>query len=91
MVGPVCNFHWQIFKSVYKTLSFGTACPFWSIDVGTEQPNLVQCVQLMESAANSFLSLIPFIPEGAQTGEDIPKTIIFFCLVSETRDACLAI
>ena len=45
----------------------------------------------MESAANSYLSLIPFIPEGAQTKDDIPKTIIFLRSISETRDACFAI
>lgn len=81
----------QIFKTVYKTLSFGTSRPFWGIDVGTERPNLAQYVRPMESAANSYLSLIPFIPEDAQTEGDIPKTIIFFRSVAETRDACLAI
>ena len=81
----------EIFKTVYKTLSFGTTRPFWGIDVGTERPNLAQYVRPMESAANSYLSLIPFIPEGAQAEDDIPKTIIFFRLISETRDACLAI
>ena len=80
-----------IFKTVYETLSFGTSRPFWGIDAGTERPNLMQCVRPMESAAASYLSLIPFIPEGAQTKDDIPKTIIFLRSVSETRDACLAI
>ena len=80
----------EIFKTVYQTLSFGTARPFWGIDVGTERPNLFQSVQPMESTANSYLSLIPFIPEGAQTKDSIPKTIVFFRSVSETRDACLA-
>ena len=80
-----------IFKTVYETLSFGTSRPFWGIDVGTERPNLAQYVRPMESAATSYLSLIPFIPPGAQTEDDIPKTIIFFRSISETRDACLAI
>ena len=81
----------QIFKTVYETLSFGTSRPFWGIDVGTERPNLAQYVRPMESAAASYLSLIPFIPAGARTENDIPKTIIFFRSISETRDACLAI
>ena len=80
-----------IFKTVYETLSFGTSRPFWGIDVGTERPNLAQYVCPMGSAASTYLPLIPFIPAGAQTGEDIPKTIIFFHSVSETRDACFAI
>ena len=81
----------RIFKTVYETLSFGTSRPFWGIDVGTERPNLAQYVRPMESAATSYLSLIPFIPAGAQTEDDIPKTIIFFRSIAETRDACLAI
>ena len=81
----------KIFKTVYETLSFGMSRPFWGIDVGTEQPNLAQHVRPMESTAASYLSLILFIPSHAQTKDDIPKTIIFFRSVSETRDACLAV
>ena len=81
----------KIFKTVYETLSFGTSRPFWGIDVGTEWPNLAQHVWPMESTAASYLSLIPFIPSHAEAKDDIPKTIIFFRSVSETRDACLAI
>jgi len=80
-----------IFKTVYETLSFGTSRPFWGIDVGTERPNLAQHVRPMGSAASTYLPLIPFIPAGAQTREDIPKTIMFFRSVPETRDACFAI
>ena len=81
----------QVFKTVYETLSFGTSRPFWGIDVGTERPNLAQYIRPMESAASSYLSLVPFIPENAQTKDDIPKTIVFFRSISETRDACFAI
>ena len=80
-----------IFRTVYETLSFGTSRPFWGIDVGTERPNLAQYVRPMESAATSYFSLIPFIPAGAKTKDDIPKTIIFFRSIMETRDAVLAI
>ena len=80
-----------IFKVVYEQLSFGKMRPFYGIDVGTERANLAQYVRPMESAASSYFSLIPFIPDGAQTKEDIPKTIIFFHSVPETRDACIAI
>lgn len=80
-----------IFMTVYETLSFGTSHPFWGIDVGVERPNLEQYVRPMESAAASYLSLIPFIPKDAKTKDDIPKTIIFFRSVPETRDACFAI
>lgn len=81
----------EIFESVYETLSFGTSRAFWGINVGTDRPNLAQHVLPMGSAASSYLPLVPFIPEGAQTKDDIPKTIIFFRSISETRDACLAI
>ena len=80
-----------IFKAVYEQLSFGKTRPFCGIDVGTERANLAQHVRPMESAAGSYFSLIPFIPDGAQEKEDIPKTIIFFHSVPETRDACIAI
>lgn len=81
----------EIFEAVYRTLSFGTSRPFWGIDVGTERPNLAQYVRPMGSAASTYLPLVPFIPAGAQTGDDIPKTIMFFRSVSETRDACFAL
>ena len=80
-----------IFKTVYKTLSFGTSRPFWGIDVGIERPNLAQRVCQMDSAASTYHSLIQFIPEHAKAAPDIPKTIIFFHSVQATRDACLAI
>ena len=80
-----------IFKTVYETLSFGKLRPFWGIDVGTERPNLAQWVRPMGSAAGTYLPLVPFIPADPRTRADIPKTIIFFGSVTETRDACLAI
>jgi hypothetical protein len=80
-----------IFKTVYKTLSFGTSRPFWGIDVGVERPNLLQHIFPMGSAAGAYLSLVPFIPEGAETPPSIPKTIIFFHSVQVTRDACFAV
>ena len=80
-----------IFKTVYKTLSFGTSRPFWGIDVGIERPNLAQLVYPMDSAASTYCSLIQFIPEGIETALAIPKTIIFFHSVQSTRDACFAI
>jgi hypothetical protein len=80
-----------IFKKVYETLTFGTSRPFWGIDVGVERPNLTQQVYPMKSAANTYCSLIQFIPEGAKSTSDIPKTIIFFHSVQATRDACFAI
>jgi len=80
-----------IFKTVYKTLSFGTSRPFWGIDIGIERPNLVQHVHAMDSAASTYCSLIQFIPEGVETALSIPKTIIFFHSVQATRDACFAI
>jgi len=80
-----------IFKTVYKTLSFGTSRSFWGIDVGVERPNLMQLVYPMCSPATTFRSLIQFVPSGAETAGSIPKTIIFFHSVQATRDACLAI
>jgi len=80
-----------IFKTVYKTLSFGTSRSFWGIDVGIERPNLIQLVYPMHSPSTTFHSLIQFIPAGAETADSIPKTIIIFHSVQATRDACLAI
>jgi len=80
-----------IFKTVYKTLSFGTSRPFWGINVGVERPNLAQLVYPMNSAVNTYHSLIQFIPKGIETAGAIPKTIIFFHSVQSTRDACFAI
>ena len=48
-----------VFKTVYEMLSFGTSCPFWGINAGTEWPNLAQYIWPMASATNSYLSLIP--------------------------------
>ena len=81
----------EIFKTVYKTLSFGTSRSFWGIDVGVDRPNLLQCVHPMGPATTTYRSLIPFIPEGAETALAIPKTIVFFHSVQATRDACFAI
>ena len=80
-----------IFKTVYETLGFGESRPFWDIDIGTERPNLIQCVRPMGPAIKTFRPLIQFIPASAQTRDDIPKTIIFFRSISETGNACLAI
>ena len=80
-----------IFKTVYKTLSFGTSRSFWGIDVGVERPNLIQLVYPMCSPATTFRSLIQFIPDGPKMAGSVPKTIIFFHSVQATRDACLAI
>ena len=80
-----------IFKTVYKTLSFGTSRPFWGIDVGIDRPNLVQNVCPMDSAATTYRSLIQFIPKSIETPTSIPKTIMFFHSVQATRDACFSI
>ena len=80
-----------IFKTIYKTLSFGTSRPFWGIDVGVERTNLLQQIYPMDSAIGTYRSLIQFIPEGAETALAIPKSIIFFHSVQATRDACFAI
>jgi superfamily II DNA helicase RecQ len=81
----------EIFRTVYKTLTFRTSRPFWGINAGVEPQNLTQYVYPMNSAASTYCSLIQFIPEGAQAMSDVPKTIIFFRTIQETRDACSAI
>ena len=65
-----------IFKTVYKTLSFGISCSFWGIDVGTKCENLAQYVRLMESPASTYCALVPLIPKEAQTELAVPKTIV---------------
>jgi len=80
-----------ILKTVYETLGFGKSHHFWGIDIGTERPNLIQCVRPMGPDTRTFRPLVQFIPADAQTRDDIPKTIIFFRSIVETCDAHLAI
>ena len=81
----------HIFEMVYHSLGLGSARPFWGIDLGADQPNLMQVIHPMQYAAKTFAALFAFIPEDitpSSSPEQLPKMIFYFKSWWQAREVC---
>ncbi|KAJ7367058.1 P-loop containing nucleoside triphosphate hydrolase protein, partial [Mycena albidolilacea] len=76
----------ETFKVIWKSLKFGCH-PFWGLDVGTNQQNLVYMTRVIKNPANPILDIINIFP--AHMDKDTPADVLAKCLFYfNTIEAC---
>jgi hypothetical protein len=75
----------EVFEDVFKVLNMGVHRPFWSIDLGSDRPNVRYEMRRMQHSAQSFGDILGLLPLAPNKAEDLKKTIIYM----HTRDECL--
>jgi hypothetical protein len=76
----------EAFNVIWKSLKFGFR-PFWGLDVGTDQSNLIYAIRVIHNTANPILDVINILPKEMTTStpaSTIPKCLFYF----ETIELC---
>jgi len=75
----------KTFDLIWTAFRYGHR-PFWGLDVGSDRPNLLHIIRILENPKNSLLDILNFVPNDLTA--DSPLDAIAKCIYFDSGDAC---